>query len=85
MRVRELLRKGDVQVVWGLDRLGRTIKHPIERMADLDRQVIGFQSLQESIDTITPGGGYFQRNPVLRLIPEGNGRKKFATAPRNQE
>src|SRR3954453_16644024 len=55
-RARELLRKGDVLVVWRLDRLGRTLKHLIELMAELERQGIGFRSLQESIDTTTPGG-----------------------------
>jgi DNA invertase Pin-like site-specific DNA recombinase len=55
-RVREQLREGDVLVVWRLDRLGRSLKHLIELMAELEQQKIGFQSLQESIDTTTPGG-----------------------------
>jgi DNA invertase Pin-like site-specific DNA recombinase len=55
-RVRELLREGDVLVVWRLDRLGRSLKHLIELMASLEKQKIGFQSLQESIDTTSPGG-----------------------------
>ena len=55
-RVRELLRKGDVLVVWRLDRLGRSLKHLIELMAELEGQGIGFQSMTEAIDTTTPGG-----------------------------
>jgi DNA invertase Pin-like site-specific DNA recombinase len=55
-RVRELLREGDVLVVWRLDRLGRSLKHLIELMAELEKQKMGFQSLQESIDTTSPGG-----------------------------
>jgi len=55
-RAREMLREGDVLVVWRLDRLGRSLKHLIEFMADLEQQKIGFQSLQESIDTTSPGG-----------------------------
>src|SRR3954451_12060266 len=55
-RVREQLRPGDVLVVWRLDRLGRTLKHLIELMGDLERQGIGFQSTTEAIDTTTPGG-----------------------------
>ena len=53
---RALLREGDVLVVWRLDRLGRSLKHLIELMSELETQSIGFQSLQESIDTTTPGG-----------------------------
>jgi len=55
-QVRELLRKGDVLVVWRLDRLGRSLKHLIELMTELEQAGIGFQSLQEHIDTTPPGG-----------------------------
>ncbi len=55
-RVRESLRPGDVLAVWRLDRLGRSLKHLIELMAELEEQGIGFQSVTESIDTTTPGG-----------------------------
>ena len=43
-------------VVWRLDRLGRSLKHLIELMAELEGQGIGFQSVTEAIDTTTPGG-----------------------------
>jgi DNA invertase Pin-like site-specific DNA recombinase len=36
-RARELLRQGDVLVVWRLDRLGRSLKFPIELMSELER------------------------------------------------
>jgi DNA invertase Pin-like site-specific DNA recombinase len=55
-RVREQLLKGDVLAVWRLDRLGRSLKHLIELMAELEGQVVGFQSVTEAIDTTTPGG-----------------------------
>jgi DNA invertase Pin-like site-specific DNA recombinase len=55
-RVREMLRPGYVLAVWRLDRLGRSLKHLIETMAELEGQGIGFQSVTESIDTTTPGG-----------------------------
>ena len=55
-RVREMLRPGDVLAVWRLDRLGRSLKHLIELMAELEGQGIGFQSVTEAIDTTTPGG-----------------------------
>ena len=43
-------------VVWRLDRLGRTLKHLIEWINELEEQGIGFKSLQESIDTTTSSG-----------------------------
>lgn len=50
------VRAGDTLVVWKLDRLGRSLKHLIEEVQRLDERGIGFQSVQEHIDTTTPGG-----------------------------
>ena len=55
-RARDQLRKGDVLVVWRLDRLGRSLKHLIELMNEMEGAGIGFCSIQESINTTTPGG-----------------------------
>lgn len=52
----EHLRKGDVLLVWKLDRLGRSLKHLIEIIQNLHDKKIGFHSIQENIDTITTGG-----------------------------
>ena len=52
----EYLRPSDTLVVWRLDRLGRSLSHLIELVNQLAEQDIGFQSLQEAIDTTTSGG-----------------------------
>ncbi len=50
------LRAGDTLVVWRLDRLGRSLPHLIETVAQLQERGVGFRSLQEQIDTTTSGG-----------------------------
>lgn len=49
-------RKGDCLVVWRLDRLGRSLKHLIQTVEDLESRGVGFASLQEGFDTTTSGG-----------------------------
>jgi DNA invertase Pin-like site-specific DNA recombinase len=50
------LRPGDTLVVWKLDRLGRSLRHLVDTVTGLADREIGFRSLQEAIDTTTPGG-----------------------------
>ena len=52
----EMLREGDTLVVWRLDRLGRSLKHLIELITELEKGRIGFRSLTESMDTTTNNG-----------------------------
>lgn len=52
----DFVRKGDTFVVWKLDRLGRSLKHLIETVNTLNDRGVGFKSLQEGMDTSTPGG-----------------------------
>jgi DNA invertase Pin-like site-specific DNA recombinase len=52
----DFIRPGDTIVVWRLDRLGRSLRHLIETITDLEKRGIGFRSLTESIDTTSPGG-----------------------------
>lgn len=51
-----VVRPGDTFVVWRLDRLGRSLRHLIDTVTDLNARSIGFRSVQESIDTNSPGG-----------------------------
>jgi DNA invertase Pin-like site-specific DNA recombinase len=50
------LRPGDTLVVWKLDRLGRSLRHLVDTVTGLAERGVGFRSLQEAIDTTTPGG-----------------------------
>lgn len=50
------LRKGDVVVVWKLDRLSRSLKDVITLMEKIELASAGFQSLTEAIDTTSAGG-----------------------------
>src|SRR5919206_4551113 len=50
------LRGGDTLVVWRLDRLGRSFRHLIDTITELQQQGIGFKSLQENIDTTSSEG-----------------------------
>ena len=50
------LRKGDVLVVWKLDRLSRSLKDVLILMEKVQQAGAGFQSLTEAIDTTSPGG-----------------------------
>lgn len=50
------LRKGDMLVVWKLDRLSRSLKDVLTLMEKIDQTGAGFRSLTEVIDTSSPGG-----------------------------
>ncbi len=49
-------RKVDTVVVWRLDRLGRSLKHLVTLLDDLQSFGVGFVSLGEGIDLQTPAG-----------------------------
>jgi len=55
----EMLRAGDILVVWKLDRLGRSVKQLVDLVGDLRKQGIQFKSLTDAIDTATPSGRFF--------------------------
>lgn len=55
-RAMENLRRGDVLVVWRLDRFARSLSDLLRRMDELHVRGIGFKSLTEAIDTTTASG-----------------------------
>ncbi len=55
-RLIKQLRKGDIVVVWKLDRLSRSLKDVLILMEDITNAQAGFRSLTEAIDTTTPAG-----------------------------
>jgi DNA invertase Pin-like site-specific DNA recombinase len=56
LQAKELLRAGDLLVVWRLDRLGRSLKDLIATLTELESRGVGFLSLTEAIDTTTSSG-----------------------------
>lgn len=64
------IRPGDTLVVWRLDRLGRSIRHLIDRLQVLAERGVGFRSLQETIDTTLPAAGWSSRSSPL--LPSSN-------------
>jgi len=52
----ECARRGDSLVVWRLDRLGRSLRHLIDVVHELEQRGVALVSLTEQIDTSTPGG-----------------------------
>src|SRR2546422_1839154 len=55
-RLLDQLRKGDVLVVWKLDRLSRSLKDVLSIMERVEKARAGFRSLTEVIDTTSPAG-----------------------------
>ena len=52
----ESVKAGDTLMVWRLDRLGRSLRHLIETVSQLEERGVELQSLQEALDTKTAGG-----------------------------
>ena len=58
-KLEKLLRSldaGDILTVWRLDRVGRSLPHLLDVVSDLKARDVGFQSLNETIDTTTANG-----------------------------
>jgi DNA invertase Pin-like site-specific DNA recombinase len=52
------IRKGDVVVVWKLDRLGRSLKDLIDMVSSFREKGVEFVSLKDGIDTATATGRF---------------------------
>ena len=46
----------DVVLCWKIDRFGRSLKHLVNALADLDSYGVAFVSLQDNLDLSTPSG-----------------------------
>ena len=55
-RLLNQLRKGDVVVVWKLDRLSRSLKDLLLTLEKIEATSADFKSLTESVDTSSPSG-----------------------------
>lgn len=55
-RALKALKEGDTLIVWKLDRLGRSLAHLVQTVADLGQRGVGFCSLSDPIDTTNAGG-----------------------------
>ena len=49
-------RRLDVVLVWKLDRFGRSLKHLVNAIAELEARGVAFVSLRDNLDLATPSG-----------------------------
>lgn len=55
-RLLEQARRGDVIIIWKLDRLGRSLKHLVTLISELLERGVGLKSLNDPIDTTSSQG-----------------------------
>jgi len=80
-------RRFDAILVWKLDRFGRSLKHLVNTVADLEALGITFVSLRDNIDLSTPSGrlmfqiigamAQFERELIGERIRAGMRRRKL--------
>jgi len=79
-------RKFDAIAVWKLDRFGRSLKHLVMSLADLESLGIAFVSIRDGFDLSTPSGrlmfqiigamGEFERNLIRERVKAGMAHAK---------
>ena len=79
-------RRIDVVVVWRLDRLGRSLKHLVTSLEELEQLGVAFVSINEGIDATTPAGrlqmhilgaiAEFERGRIVERVRAGLARAK---------
>ena len=81
-------RKADVLLVWKTDRLGRSLKHLVNTISELEAINVAFISLKDNLDFSTPAGrlmfavisamAQFERDLVCERVRSGlaNARRK---------
>lgn len=79
-------RRFDVLVCWRLDRLGRSLKHLVTLLDDMQSLGVAFVSLNEGIDATTPAGrlqmhvlaaiAEFERARIVERVKAGLARAK---------
>ena len=55
-RMIDQLRKGDLVIIWKLDRLGRSLRDLVHLVTEIQDKGAGLKSLNDAIDTTTPQG-----------------------------
>lgn len=83
-------RKFDVLLIWKLDRLGRSLRHLLFLIDELQTVGVGLVSLGESLDTTTPAGrlqvhvlaavSQFERDRLRERVLAGLQRAKRASS-----
>jgi DNA invertase Pin-like site-specific DNA recombinase len=81
-------RKFDVVAVWKIDRFGRSLKHLVNALAELEAVGVAFVSLRDNLDLATPSGrllfqivaamAEFERTLIAERVRAGlaNAKKK---------
>ena len=83
-------RKFDAVLVWKLDRVGRSLRHLVNALAELEALGLSFISLRDNLDLSTPSGRLmFQIIGAMaefRAFPDpGTCKSRFAQRPRERE